>query len=1278
MRALATVLVGDAALTVRCGQMVQAAGHTVIGVVSGDGRVATWAAESGIACCFHPPHLALTSAEVSRLVSSAPIDLLLSIHNLRRFSPDLLALARRGAINYHDGPLPRYAGLHATTWAIDRGEERHGIAWHAMTAGIDEGDILITRDLDIAAEETAWTLNVRCIEAGLDAFGELLAGLHRRAPVHRRQDATLRTFFPGWRHPSIGCVVPWNESAERISRFVRSLDFGVAENPLGLPKLLGPSGALGVPRILVLDSPSLAPAGTVLRTGPDGVDVATTTFDVRLPTLLSLEDPPLAPLAALARIGVRVSDRLAATAPASVELARRERVLHREEHEWGAALAQLAALAPPELVANGEEDRSTVTSLAFELPALESPAPEGPGPDSAVGAAQHAAAAILLWLGEEIGQPFDVAFGEPELRSEIASHGWGALLESRPPLRVNAAGDGEFELFETRLQAELARRRTGSTYFSDLPLRIRQRRLPAGAAISPAVAVDLLGALERPPVLRPDGPIRLAIAISSDGRTVSLSARAAAGNNPLGPLALRLQDRLQDLLTRTPWAPPREGSRASPSPEGLAGLAATVAGRFLAQARKTPDAPALEAGGARWSYERLARRVERLAAALAHRGVRAETLVAIRLAHLVDLVTAMLAVHQAGGAFLILDPLDTADRVRRILAEAQPLLAVGRSGDAFLHRVAPHLPVHPVGLGDAAEVSLVDLGTRVVDDRIASTLAYVAMTSGSTGEPKGVAVEQGSLAHYIDAAIDKFALSGADRVLQLGSPAFDLALEQIFATLGCGATLVGLDRPELPPPRELLAACRSLAVTVLDLPTAVWEQASAEIAERGLTLPASLRLLVLGGEAASARAARVWLEASGGKRLLNTYGPTEATIVATWWEAPRCATEFGDRILLPIGRPVEGVRAHILDAERLPVAAGEAGELWLGGSGLARGYHRRPDLTAASFARVATAGKNHPGNPVERLYATGDRVRRGADGELEFLGRRDRQLKIGGRRVEPAEVETALRTIPGVMSAAVAARRRADLSSPSTRLQGWVALAEGTTLATVAAEAGRRLPPYLRLASLIAIDALPLTRTGKVDFDQLLGEPSAPIASFESSPAAESASPDARDEIERRLLGIWMRILGREPGAPIARQSDFFALGGDSLAAVELLVEIEAAFGVPLPIRHLLQAPTIAGLASELRNRVPLTTRPKRTASSLVSLLATDVPASPVIFCVHGLGGHLLRLLPLARALAPTRHLIGLQSPGLDDERPIPSNIEALARGFLEEIREAAFSSPYR
>ncbi len=350
----------------------------------------------------------------------------------------------------------------------------------------------------------------------------------------------------------------------------------------------------------------------------------------------------------------------------------------------------------------------------------------------------------------------------------------------------------------------------------------------------------------------------------------------------------------------------------------------------------------------------------------------------------------------------------------------------------------------------------------------------------------------------------------------------------------------------------------------------------------------------------------------------------------------------------------------MLGEEGTPVKAGEAGELWLGGAGLARGYHRRPDWTAERFLTRDLEG-------ARRLYRTGDRARLNPEGDLEYLGRLDRQVKISGTRVEPGEVEAALRGLAGVLDAAVAPTLPRGEGS---RLQAWVVLERVAgerrqVSERVRAEIARGLPAYLRPSSLTAVDALPRTEAGKLDLRALREIPA----------AGPEPPPIPLEPVEAALAELWETVLGAgrvDPG------DDFFALGGDSLTALALLSGIEKTFGRRVPVARLLGASTLAALAAEIRAPAasPFAAAAARNGhpSCLVPLQTAGAP--PPFVCVHGLGGHLLRLLPLARAFAPHRSFLGLQCPGLDDGEPIPESLEELARLYLADVRRRLEPGP--
>ncbi|HEX2211317.1 MAG TPA: amino acid adenylation domain-containing protein, partial [Longimicrobium sp.] len=574
--------------------------------------------------------------------------------------------------------------------------------------------------------------------------------------------------------------------------------------------------------------------------------------------------------------------------------------------------------------------------------------------------------------------------------------------------------------------------------------------------------------------------------------------------------------------------------------------------RFEAQARADPHAVALVAGDASLTYGELDARANRLARRLRALGVGTDVRVALCAERGPEMVVALLAIHKAGGAYVPLDPAYPAGRLAFMLADsgAAVLLTQERLRGAVAGDV-PTLIIDGTG-EDAAED-----GNAL--DGIASpqSLAYVIYTSGSTGTPKGVAVDHRAFAAYVLNAAREFGIRPGDRFLQFTSISFDPAGEEIFATLASGATLVLRNDECIATPAAFWEACGRWGITLLDLPTAVWSQFLPHLVATPDALPPELRLVVIGGEAADAERIRAWNRVAGDRvRLLNSYGPTETTIGVTVWDAAHAERDLAGGGAVPIGTPVPAARCYVLDAWMRPQPVGVPGELFAGGAQVARGYLHRPGLTAERFVPDPFAS-----TPGSRLYRTGDRARWRADGVLEYMGRLDQQTKIRGFRVEPGEVEAALRRHPGVSDCAVVVREDAG----EARLIAYVAGSADAD--ALRAHLRASVPEYMVPAAFVALDALPLTPSGKLDRAALPAPDFAP---------AEARFAAPRTPTEELLAGVWADVLDLER---VGVADDFFELGGHSLLATVVLGRIQQLFGIRLPVRDFFNGPTVAELA---------------------------------------------------------------------------------------------------
>ncbi len=592
----------------------------------------------------------------------------------------------------------------------------------------------------------------------------------------------------------------------------------------------------------------------------------------------------------------------------------------------------------------------------------------------------------------------------------------------------------------------------------------------------------------------------------------------------------------------------------------------TVVDSFEEQVAARGRAIAVEDDVEAVTYEDLHDRSSRVGEALAARGARSETLVGLCIPRSSAQIAALLGILRAGAAYLPLDPVLPDERLETVLADAGVSLVVTSAslgGRKPLHARAPVIVEDLLGATDSsssekrARPPFNDLANSSPGGSPAS-LAYVIYTSGSTGMPKGVEITRAALSNFASFARAHFHVTPHDRVLQFASLSFDTAAEEIFAALTAGATLVLRNDRMLDSVDEFLDSCAERAITVLDLPTAYWHTI-IDVAALRRSFPPTVRAVILGGEAVRPDMLARWRDWVGTRiALFNGYGPTETTVCASYADLTSAVEPAQGPV--SIGRPVWNARTYLLDVSGQPVAPGFAGELHVGGVGVARGYRNAAALTAARFVP-------NPWQPGERLYRTGDRARWRSTGELEYLGRLDDQVKVRGYRVEPGEIEARLQAHPAVREATVVARA----VDADTRLVAYVGAGDQVTAADLRDFLAARLPAYMVPSAFVLLDRLPRTLSGKVDRRAL------PAPALEENDASRAP----RTRAERAIARIWSELLGL-PAVGI--DQNFFDLGGHSLLGTRVVARVANALGVSVPLWLLFEHPTVAGLAAALKN----------------------------------------------------------------------------------------------
>jgi amino acid adenylation domain-containing protein len=653
------------------------------------------------------------------------------------------------------------------------------------------------------------------------------------------------------------------------------------------------------------------------------------------------------------------------------------------------------------------------------------------------------------------------------------------------------------------------------------------------------------------------------------------------------------------------------------------------------QAAATPGAVAVEYREERLTYAELEANANRVAHHLLDLGVGPDVLVGICTRRSTAMVVGLLGILKAGGAYVPIDPAYPAERQAYMLANSQAPVIVTQD------ELRDSLPV-----GDARVVCL-DTDWTAISQRPSAPpdvtgdpeqLAYVIYTSGSTGNPKGVQIPHRALVNFLTTMGERPGLTAQDVLVAVTTLSFDIAGLELYLPLTAGARVVIAPSETTEDPRALAELLDRAQATVMQATPTTWRM----LVDSGSVVKPGIKALC-GGEALPVALADRLVDA--GLELWNMYGPTETTI----WSTCARVTTRGQQ--LTIGRPIANTSLYILDAAIQPVPVGVAGELWIGGDGLALGYRGRPDLTDERF--VAHPFEDTPG---ARIYRTGDLARYREDGAVEFLGRIDHQVKVRGFRIELGEIETVLARHPGIVEAVVVARG----SDAEAELAAYItARGEALPAHELRRYLGETLPAYMVPSTVTTLEAFPLTPNGKVDRKAL------PEPVRERSGEHQLIAP--RTKMEQQLATIWQRELGIDQ---IGVTDNFFDLGVSSIVAATLFAAIERDLGDSLPLGAIFRAPTIETLAKLIASD----DGPSRW-TSLVPI--QPLGSRPPIFCIHGGAGTILHLQRLARRLGPRQPFYGLQSSGLYGGSAPIKTVQEMASHYISEMRQVHPGGPW-
>ena len=1226
---LSCAIIGGGTLPIRCAEILLEHECEILVIISADTQIIKWANERKIVRL-------LPGKNLPEMLREYSFEYLFSIVNEHILRDDVLRQAHKLAINYHDAPLPKYAGTHATSWAILNGEKAYGISWHIITDAVDAGDILQSRTVEIADNDTALTLNTKCYEAAANAFTQLIGELKSETVLPQKQNLENRSFFPRFKRPLNGSVISWDLHASEISALVRALNFGHHPNPLGAAKMLVGDEFYIVRELEILDSVSKNPAGTISKIEADNLQISTADREIILRAILRLNSSPIAVSDLAEKFDLSVGARLPEL---DVQTAQKLDALNaqtcRHEKFWVERLSDLQPIAAPFSVNSALSDAkkyavaevilsAEVTSFADNLAAKNN-------------VLLAAFAVLLARLGGV--DKFDAAYRDDEMRREI--NGLENFFAAQIPMRFEVDLSQNFSQILESIGTQVETIKKHKFYPGDIYARFPKLQPALEHKFAPSVAVEKVASFEE---YQPTGAAHLTL-VAEDEQS---RCRFVYDPNFLTAESIeKIIAHFTNLLHAIAESP--EISAAQ-----LSFLTAEERHKILfewndnqlnypknrciqeffeAQTERTPNVTALIFGEQRVTYRELNNRANQLARYLQTVGVRPETLTAICVKRSIEMIVGILAILKAGGAYVPLDPNYPRERLAYMLEDSNA--AVILTNRDLLDEL-DSTKAKTVCFDRDADLISPELVENLTASATAENLAYVIYTSGSTGKPKGVAIEHRSAAAFLHWAKSVFTVEHLRGVLASTSVCFDLSVYEIFAPLSGGGTIILVENIlHLP-----TCAARNEVTLINTVPSAI-----AELLRIG-GVPQSVRTVNLAGEPLKTSLVKSIYQLPHILEVFDLYGPSEDTTYSTF--------TLRDEGAATIGRPISNTQAYILDANLQPVPVGIPGELYLGGDGLARGYLNRPELTNERFI-VNPFDQKHS----KRLYKTGDLTRYKSNGEIEYLGRIDNQVKIRGFRIELGEIENRLLNHASIKETIVIADEN---QAGEKRLVAYVVPKnkESLKIGELREFIKQTLPEYMCPSAFVELAEMPLTPNGKINRKAL------PAPSDELS-IADRNFVAHRNDLESSLVAIWETILQIKP---IGINDDFFELGGHSLQAVRMFAEIEKTFNVNIPLATLFQAGTIEKLAGILRQDGWA-----EPESSIVPIQPSGT--KPNFFCVHAKGGNVLFYRDLSRYLGGDQPFYGIQARRLGGRQVGHDKIEEMAEFYIKEMRKIQPKGPY-
>ncbi len=1151
-------IIGDDYLAAKCGKQIIQNGGIIAGILSADARVIEWAANNEVPF-FN------SFADFEQAIIDSKFDYLFSISNKKILSGSIINAPQKMAINYHNAPLPKYAGTYATLWSILNKEKSHGVTWHVMTDNVDAGDILEQIEFPITTDDTMVTLNTRCHEYAIKLFEELIRKIVIGAIELRKQKGEIE-YYPLSKRLKYDGFILWSNSANEINRLYRALNSYPYINHIGLPKLLI-GDMVFIPRLLKISTKeSQNKPGVITNLSKNFIEIATANQNIVITKLLDLggKEYPIANL--INKFNIKIKECL--PIPSKRFLYLLEKYNHKYFNYESYWVKKLSSIQPLELpyVATFKYDSlssNKVISCTYSLAdILRYPLIKKICANTKIDDFIYTLLIIYIYRINNY-EPFTIGYTDSRIKkiSKYSKYIYANVV----PLSINFAIEAKrISSIFAILQHEISSLKKNVTYKRDVFLRYPMLsdkqptfNLIINAGSCSATNLDPQGSLvinfqEENCHLRftsknfsaPDDFKKITRLMVSHIKTW-LKSITEKPNIPVVNLPMLTKTEHRQLLTRY------RGEKINYSSDKL--------DKFVAKhAIANPKRTALILDNETLSYGDLDAKSSYLATYLHQQNIKAGNIVGISLEDNISFIIAILAIMKINAVYLPLDPSYPDTNLNFMLNNSKANLLIASpnlksrltsqfGNILFLDRdffsTTPRLDNHN-------------------NKKTKNNISHIIYTSGSTGNPKGIMVSRKNISNSLAARIHYY--DQATKIkhedisfLLLLSTSFDTAVAAIFWPLMCGAKLVLLSPYSIKDVNQVIETIKQNNITHIMCVSSLYQiiLEKADISDLN-----SLRVVIIGGDQCEELLAKTHVSKASNAYLFNEYGVTEATIWSTVQKVYDAKTKEVN--IINIGRPVPNNNIYLFDKYMQLVPQGVVGELFLGGDSITAGYVNRDELTKERFINY----KDFTGQR-QRLYKTGDLCRYYKQG-LEFLGRIDNQVKIRGFRIELPQIEKIISQYENIKQCVVADKivnANKQLVAYILKHDPNIQLNQNTMVDYLAT----RLPSYMIPSFFITIRELPLTSNNKIDRNKL------PIP--DRKYIANNLSPQYKNDTEKRLGELWQEILKLDN---IAVNDSFFVLGGHSLLISELLIRIKKQFKAEIKIQDFLEQPTIENLAA--------------------------------------------------------------------------------------------------